>query len=144
MEEWLAQASPLTTMADPSVLPDVAKLATGGGVGVALTILVGQFFGGLLQPWINGTGKQEKAMRTDLAAECERLSKSLDGCRDEIDQLRQDVRQMNRMYLYQYTSREKARGMVNALEKLAGMPETVWPPDPPETLNAPEEVHRDV
>lgn len=137
MEEWRPQGRPSRAMTDVSPLADIAKYATGGVTGAALLFMAGQFFGGLLQPWVNGTGKQEKAMRTDLAAECERLSKSLDGCRDEIDQLRQDVRQMNRMYLHQYTTREKARGMVNALEKLAGMPETVWPPDPPETLNAP-------
>ena len=97
--------------------------------------MAGQFGGGLLKSWTSGTGAQEKELRGDLAVEVKRLAADLSAARDEIDELRGDIRQMNRMYLHQYTSREKARGMVNALEKLAGMPETVWPPDPPETLN---------
>jgi len=124
-------------MAEPNALLDGLKLAGTAVGGLSLTYIVGQFVAGLLKSWISGIGPQEKELRGDLATEVKRLGVDLSAARDEIDELRQDIRRLSRMYLHVLTTRAEARAALNALERLQGLPLTPFTPDPPETLNAP-------
>lgn len=101
----------------------------GGGILAGLGVL--------LRGLITGSLGQEKELRGDLAAEVKRLAVDLSAARDEIDELRQDIRRLSRMYLHVLTTRAEARASLNALERVQGLPLTVFAADPPETLNSP-------
>ena len=117
-------------MADPNTLQDAGKVAGtllgGGGV----LVLIGKFLGPLLQGWITGTAGIEKELRNDMRVELQRVAADLVKARDEIDELRLQTRALSRDFLRVYGERERARAIVNQLERAANKPETVWPPEP--------------
>lgn len=90
--------------------------------------------GVLLRGLLSGAVAQEKEMREDLRLEVKRLRDDLNTTQDEIDDLREDVKRLSRMYLHVLSGRAEARVALNALEKAHGMTPTDWPPDPPESL----------
>ena len=99
-----------------------------GGTGVLAGL------GVLLRGLLSGAVAQEKEMREDLRVEVKRLRDDLSSAQDEIDELREDVKRLSRMYLHVLSGRAEARVALNALEKAQGMTPTDWPPDPPESL----------
>lgn len=120
-------------MADPGSSGDIGKIAVGAAGGGGLALLFARVLGGLLMGWISGTTGQEKELREDLRAEVQRLAADLGKARDEIDEVRAEMKRLHTLYLHVLTGRAEARAALNALERQHGQTVTLWPDDPKET-----------
>lgn len=118
-------------MADPGPLADVGKYALAATGGGGLVFVLTQILGGLARGWVTGAPTQEKEMRDDLRIEVGRLRDDLAKARDEIDEVREDMKRLTAQYLHVLSGRERARATLNAFEVARGQAVTVWPADPP-------------